>query len=620
MPSAPLDPVALRVAARSQAKSLGRLAFLIRSSVSLAWNAGPRPLTALVLLQVVSAAALGLQVVAVQRLLSAVLAPGGGADLGATAGPVLLLAGLTALSAVTGALQTQLQRVLGEMVVRTMWTRVLRVATGVDLRHFESPEFYDHLSRVQGNAVARPYQVTQGVLSAAGAVVTGLGLAVALASFSPVLLALALLGGIPLLLTSRRESRLEFDFAVAQAPAIRRRAYLVLLQTGRDEAKEVRAFGLGRWLSAEFEALYEHYLGDLRRHAVRRGLLSLVGQLGAAVVLGGTLLFLVWLISRGAIDVPDAGAAVLAIRMLATQVQSLLRSVQLIFESGLFLDDLDSFLELGMPALEQAHGSDAPASFDTIRVDDVHFSYPGASVEALRGVDLELRAGEIVALVGENGSGKSTLAKLLAGLYQPDGGRISWDDTDISRFRPASLREQVSVTFQDFVHYAFSGTDNIAVGRIDRPATPAQVRAAARATGAESVLDALPQGFDTLLSRLFVGGIDLSGGQWQRVALARTFFRDAPLVILDEPSASLDPRAEHALFATLRDVLAGRTALFISHRYATVRGADRIIVLDAGTVVEEGTHDELIEAGGQYADLYRLQSHTDIAGAPQPTP
>jgi len=620
VPPEPLDPVALRVAARSQAKSLGRLAFLIRSSVSLAWSAGPRPLAALVLLQVVSAAALGLQVVAVQRLLSAVLAPGGAADPGATAGPVLVLAGLTALSAVTGAVQAQLQRVLGEMVVRTMWTRVLRVATGVDLRHFESPEFYDHLSRVQSNAVARPYQVTQGVLSAAGAAVSGLGLAVALASFSPALLALALLGGIPLLLTSRRESRLEFDFSVAQATAIRRRAYLVLLQTGRDEAKEVRAFGLGTWLCAEFEALYEHYLGDLRRHAVRRGLLSLVGQLGAAVVLGGTLLFLVWLISRGAIDVPDAGAAVLAIRMLATQVQSLLRSVQLIFESGLFLDDLDSFLELGTPALEQSYGSDAPASFDTIRVDDVHFSYPGATVEALRGVDLELRAGEIVALVGENGSGKSTLAKLLAGLYQPDGGRISWDDTDIARFRPASLREQVSVTFQDFVHYAFSGTDNIAVGRIDRPATPAQVRAAARATGAESVLDALPHGFDTLLSRLFVGGIDLSGGQWQRVALARTFFRDAPLVILDEPSASLDPRAEHALFATLRDVLAGRTALFISHRYATVRGADRIIVLDAGTVVEEGTHDELIEAGGQYADLYRLQSHTDIAGAPQPTP
>ncbi len=615
MPAEPLDPVALRVAARSQRKSLGRLTELIRSSLALVWDAGPRPFVALIVLQVVSAAALGLQVIAVQWVLAAVLAADTGAEVGGAVGPVLLLAGLSALTAVTGALQTQLQRVLGEMVARMMWSRVLRVATGVDLRHFESPEFYDHLNRVQTNAVARPYQVTQGLLSMAGSAVASIGLGLALASVSPILLALVLVGGVPLLLTSRRESRLEFDFSVGQTPLLRQRAYLTLLQTGREEAKEVRAFGLDEWLRSRFDALYERYLRDLRRHAIRRTVLSLVGQLGSALVLGATLLFLVWLISRDAIDVAGAGAAIIAIRMLATQVQSLFRGVQLIFESGLFLDDLDSFLELGVPALEQKLGSDAPASFDTIRVDDVCFSYPGSVVAALRGVDIELRAGEIVALVGENGSGKTTLAKLLAGLYQPDSGQITWDGADITAFRPASLRERVSVTFQDFVRYAFTGTENIAVGKVDRPATPERVRAAARAAGAETVLDALPNGFDTLLSRLFVGGLDLSGGQWQRVALARSFFRDAPLVILDEPSSALDPRAEHALFTTLREVLDGRTALFISHRFSTVRGADRIIVLDAGAVVEEGTHADLMAAGGLYADLYRLQSHTDLDGS-----
>ena len=618
VPAEPLDPVALRVAARSQRKSLGRLTRLIRSSLTLVWNAGPRPFVALIVLQVVSAAALGLQVIAVKWVLSAVLAANDSADFDGAVGPVLLLAALTALTAVTGALQTQLQRVLGEMVARTMWSRVLRVATGVDLRHFEAPDFYDHLDRVQTHAVTRPYQVTQGLLSMAGSAVAAVGLGLALASVSPILLALVIVGGVPLLLTSRRESRLEFEFSVRQTPVLRQRAYLTILQTGRDEAKEVRAFGLAEWLHSRFDALYDRYLRDLRRHAIRRTLLSLVGQLGSALVLGGTLLFLVWLISRDAVDVAGAGAAIIAIRLLASQVQSLFRSVQVIFESGLFLDDLDSFLELGLPALEQTRGPDAPASFDTIRVDDVHFRYPGSPVEALRGVGIELRAGEIVALVGENGSGKTTLAKLLAGLYQPDSGRITWDGSDINEFRPASLRDRISVTFQDFVRYAFTGAENISVGRVDQPPAPERVRAAARAAGAESVLDALPNGFDTLLSRLFAGGSDLSGGQWQRIALARSFFRDAPLVILDEPSSALDPRAEHALFTALRDVLDGRTALFISHRFSTVRGADRIIVLDEGVVVEEGTHADLMAVGGLYADLYRLQSHTDIAAAPAP--
>ncbi len=612
-----MDPMALQAAARSQRKSVGRLSRLIRSSVSLVWQAGPRPFAALICLQIVAAAALALQVLSVQWVLSAVLAAQDGGDIDAAVTPVLVLAGLTALTAIVSALQSQLQRLLGELVARRMWSRVLRVATGVDLRHFESPEFYDHLNRVQANAAARPYQVTQGLLTMAGAAASSAGLALALISVSPVLVVLVLVGGVPLLLTSRRESRLEFDFAVAQTPFMRERAYLTMLQTGREEAQEVRAFGLGTWLGSRFDTLYERYVRDLRRHAVRRTILSLVGQLGAAAILGATMLFLVWLISRGAIGVAAAGAAIVAIRLLASQVQALFRGIQVIFESGLFLDDVDSFLAMGVPALEASHGVLAPAGFDTLTVEDVRFRYPGASVEALRGVDLELRAGEVVALVGENGSGKTTLAKLLAGLYQPDSGHVRWDGNDISDFQPASLRERVSVTFQDFVKYAFTGAENVAVGAIDRAPEPESVRAAARAAGVDSVLEALPRGYDTVLSRLFTGGVDLSGGQWQRVALARSFFRDAPLVILDEPSAALDPRAEYTLFSTLREVLGGRTALFISHRFSTVRGADRIVVLDAGEVVEVGTHADLMAAGGLYSDLYRLQSQTDVAATPE---
>jgi ATP-binding cassette, subfamily B, bacterial len=398
--------------------------------------------------------------------------------------PVLVLATLSALAAVATAVQGQLQRLLGESVARTMWAKVLDVATGVGLRYFESPDFYNRLNRVQTSAMLRPHQVTQGLLSMGSALAASTGLGVTLFLISPVLLPLVVVAGVPLLITSSRESRLEFDFSVRQTPVVRLRGYFALLQTGRDEAKEVRAFGLAGWLATRFDGLYAAYLHDLRKHVLRRGLLSLVGQLGSAIVLGGTLIALVALIDRGEIGVAEAGAAIVAIRLLASQVQALFRGAQSIFESGLFLDDLGQFLALGEAAVDEDEGLEPPERFDRVRVEDVRFRYPGAPRDALRGVDIELRAGEVVALVGENGSGKTTLAKLLAGLYQPDGGRVLWDGQDVSAFRPSSLRQRIAVVFQDFVHYALPATDNIALGRIDRPAEPARVRSAAAAAGA----------------------------------------------------------------------------------------------------------------------------------------
>ena len=238
----------------------------------------------------------------------------------------------------------------------------------------------------------------------------------------------------------------------------------------------------------------------------------------------------------------------------------------------------------------------------------VSFTYPGAEQPAVREATVELHAGEVVALVGENGSGKTTLAKLLAGLYRPGAGAIRWDGTDIREWSLVSVRSRIAVIFQDFVRYALSAEDNIATGDVSAVADPDRVRRAARASGAAEAIESMPDGYATPLSRLFAGGQDLSGGQWQRVAIARGYYRDAPLVILDEPSAALDPRAEHELFASLRHTLEGRTALFISHRFSTVRAADRIYVLDAGSVAEHGTHEELIAAGGQYAELFRVQA------------
>lgn len=606
-----VDSVSLRVAARSEKKSLGRLSSLVRMSLSLVWSSGRSLFIALVVLQLVAAGALAGQVLAVQAVLDAILGAGG---VDAVVRPALLLAGLTAVSMIAAGAQGQVQRLLAELVSRAMWHRVLGVATGVGLRHFESPEFYNRLNRVQTSALSRPYQVTQGLLGMVGALAASIGVGIALVSVSPLLLPLVVIGGVPILLTSRRESRLEFEFSVRQTVSMRWRQYFTVLQTGRDEAKEVRAFGLAPWLLRRFDEHYGSYLDDLGRHVRRRTVLMVLGQVGSALVLVATLLVLVWLIARGDIGVAGAGAAIVAIRMLATQVQSLFRGVQTIFESGLFLDDLESFLALGATAREEDTGDDAPSGFTEIEASDVRFRYPGSETEALKGVDIRLRAGEVVALVGENGSGKTTLAKLLAGLYEPDAGAIAWDGRRISEFRPSSLRERITVVFQDFVRYALPARENITVGRVDQPTDEVRLRQSAAAAGATSAIESLPQGYDTVLSRMFKGGRELSGGQWQRVALARSFYRDSPLVILDEPSAALDPRAEHELFSTLRDALHGRTALFISHRFSTVRGADRIYVLSEGQVVEEGSHDALLAADGRYAELYRLQSDAYVTG------
>lgn len=609
-----VDSLSLRVAARSEHKSLSRLSRLVRVSLSLVWAAGRGLFITLVILQLVAAGALAAQVLAVEATLEAILATQSATDIGRVVWPVLALAGLTALSTVAGVLQAQVQRLLGEAVARSMWQRVLGVSTGVGLRSFESADFYNRLNRVQTSAMSRPNQVTQGLLTVVGALAASIGLGIALVSVSPLLLPLVVIGGIPVLLTSRRESRLEFDFTVQQTPAVRLRQYFTILQTGRDEAKEVRAFGLSRWLLTRFDDLYVRYIDDLGAHVRRRTLLALAGQLGAAVVLALTLLTMVWLIADGQLGIAGAGAAILAIRMLSAQVQTLFRGVQTIFESGLFLDDVHEFFELGRISLEEDTGDEAPEVFTTLRMEGIGFRYPGAEEEAVTDVDVELHRGEIVALVGENGSGKTTLAKLLAGLYMPDRGCITWDGQDTQCFRASSLRERITVVFQDFVRYALTASENISVGRVDRPVQPEAVRGAARAAGAEPAIESLPEGFDTILSRMFSGGRDLSGGQWQRIALARSFYRDAPLVILDEPSAALDPRAEHELFSTLRSTLRGRTALFISHRFSTVRGADRIYVLHRGHVVESGSHDQLMTSDGRYAELFRLQHDAYVAG------
>ena len=599
----------LATPAQDQRKSVGRLTRLMARSLSMVWQSARRPFVALVGLQILNAIALVCQVIAIELALAAVLnIPASGGVSWSLVKPVLLLAGVTALTAVIASVQVGLGRYAGELVAAVMWQRVLHVATRVDLRKFESARFYDRLQRVQASALTRPYQITYGLVATLGAAAASIGLLVAIMLIHPALLPLLLIGGVPVLITSRQQSQLEFDFLAQQTQSMRLRTYLTWVQTGRDEAKEVRAFGLARNFGQRLNNLYNDYLRDLAQHLLRRSKLGALGTLGSAVLLALTLLLLVWLISTGRLGIAEAAAALVAIRLLAGQVQHGFTGVQAVFESGLFIDDLDGFLTLAPAAEGGSRHIAPPAEFHRIRADAVSFSYPGRSQLALQATNIEINCGEVVALVGENGSGKTTLAKVIAGLYEPGSGAVRWDGTDVRTFRPELFRERVAMIFQDFVRYALSAEENIAIARPDDDIDHAAIREAAKIADADSFLSALPAGYQTPVSRRFAGGHELSGGQWQKVAIARAFYRRAPLVIIDEPTASLDARAEYELFSSLHEVLRGRTALIISHRFSTVRTADRIYVLDHGRVVEQGTHDELIGLGGRYAELFHLQA------------
>ena len=602
----------LATPAQDQRKSVGRLTRLVARSLSMVWQSARKPFAALIGLQILNAVALVFQVIAIQLALTAVLtisaSAGGGGVPWSLVQPVLLLAGATALTAVIASVQAGLGRYAGELVAAVMWQRVLHVATRVDLRKFESARFYDRLQRVQASALTRPHQITYGLVGTIGAVVASIGLLVAIMLVQPALLPLLLIAGVPVLITSRRQSQLEFDFLARQTQSMRLRTYLTWVQTGRDEAKEVRAFGLARNFGKRLNTLYAEYLRDLAQHLLQRSRLGAIGSLGSAALLALTLVLLVWLISAGRLSIAAAAAALVAIRLLASQVQNGFTGVQAIFESGLFIDDLDGFLTLAPAAEGGSREIAPPAEFRRIRADAVSFSYPGRSQLALQAANIEINSGEVVALVGENGSGKTTLAKVIAGLYEPGSGAVRWDGIDVRGFRPELFRERVAIIFQDFVRYALSAEENIAIARPDDEIDHAAIREAAKIADADAFLSALPTGYQTPLSRRFAGGHELSGGQWQKVAIARAFYRRAPLVIIDEPTASLDARAEYELFSSLHEVLRGRTALIISHRFSTVRTADRIYVLDHGRVVEHGSHDELMDLGGRYAELFHLQA------------
>jgi ATP-binding cassette, subfamily B, bacterial len=590
-------------------RSLRHLPRLCREAVRLVWAAGRRELLVVLAIKAVNGLGLAAVLLLGKEVLDGVIAAGRSGAGASTVLPTLLLltivmAGLGILSAIG----REHREILAELTSRHAQSQIIDVACAVELEAYETPAFHNRLVRAAGGGQFRPWQVVEGLTGLAGATIGIAGITLALLALQPWLVPLVLAAGVPLLIAVAKGGELMFGFHHRMTEAERRRNYLYMLLSGKDAAKELRAFGLARFLRERFDRLYDEHMDELRKVARRRLRVAVLGNLATTVVLAGIVAALLVLALSGRIDLADAGTAAGAVFILGERLMNAVFSAGMLYESSLFIEDFTSFVAMAPEVEARRFRGPAPAGFRRLRVEEVSFTYPSATTPALTGVSMEIGAGEIIALVGENGSGKTTLAKLLCRLYLPHAGRVLWDEADTATADPDELRRSVAVIFQDFLHYSLPAAENVGMGRHQRIGDIAAIRGAAVHAGADEFLAKLPDGYETVLGPEFEGGKELSVGQWQRVALARVFFRDAPFIILDEPTAALDARAEHELFESIRTLCRGRSVLLISHRFSSVRSADRIYVLDGGRVVESGSHGELMDLGGRYAELFTLQA------------
>jgi ATP-binding cassette subfamily B protein len=579
-------------------------------AVALAWRADRRRLTVVVALQLVLAVGLTAGILLARDLFAALFEGAGGAAGKERTWLVPALAAVVAASTLSGVgriVGTSQQRVLAAELDHRITALVLRAAVRAELREFEDPVFHDRMQRAVFASRSQPMILVTTLVTALQAVLGTLAVTAGFAAMAWWLLPFVALAAAPAIRAAGRERDARYRLHWRMAEDRRARQYLERLLTGREEAKEIRTLGLGTPLRRRWDERYTREIAQVtsvqRTHCWKRVRARLAGD---AAVLG--LIGVLWyLVAGGRLPLATALAVLSALWLLSTRMLMFGQLLTSLGDSVQYLDDLRTFTAAGeTPAAPARRLGGGPAP--VVEAREVAFTYPGGRSEVLRGVDVVLRPGEVVALVGPNGSGKTTLAKILAGLYPPTSGAVLHDGEPVGE--PARLRAGTAVMFQDFVRYKLTVTDNVAFGRGDAPADPdALVRASARA-GAHTFAEALPRGYDTVLGSEFTDGTDLSGGQWQRLALARAYYRDAPLVILDEPSASLDPQAEADLFHDVRKLFAGRTVLLVSHRLAMVRNADRIYLLDGGRVAEHGTHEHLMAAGGTYAGLFRLQSRS----------
>ncbi|MEU7745984.1 ABC transporter ATP-binding protein [Nonomuraea sp. NPDC049158] len=589
-----------------------RLPATSRAVLAIVARAAPRQAVTVVLLQVVSGAATAFGLLATTGALERLLATGPTVEVVAAALPMILLVGGAYL--LRGAVETAIAAAYARLTpaVRRMAEGELFAAgLRVELAAYDDAGFYDRMQRARDRGLFHLARAVDNLVDLVGAALAFAAAFAGLAVLHAALLPVLVLGVLPSAWTVQRSARLAYAHMTRTVTLNRRVQMITELGTQREPAPEIRACQAEDFLLREYAEVADPLRDQEVRVKIGQVRVGSVGRALTGLMSAITFTVLGLLLQAGWIPLPVAGGAVIAVRTANAALSRLVHSAHQLLEQGMYVADYQEFVDDAASRSRAAatRTSMAPAAPEVITLSGVEFGYPGGTREALRGIDLTVRSGQTIALVGENGSGKTTLAKIIAGLYEPTNGQVSWDGVDIREMDPRSVGDRIMMVLQDPIRWPHTARANVRAGRHDRD-DPGDValRAAAELAGADTVVADLPHGWQTLLSKYFHGGQELSGGQWQRLAVARGVFRDAPVLIWDEPTAPLDAKAEFAVYESLRRLATGRIVILITHRLASVRNSDRIYLLHEGALAEQGTHDELIARSGRYAELYELQA------------
>jgi ATP-binding cassette subfamily B protein len=501
-----------------------------------------------------------------------------------------------------------LDSLLADKYMRYVSIRVMKHAAELDVIAYEDPVFYDRLERARVQATDRLAMI-QMLGRLVQQVITTITLSVSIVYFSPWLLLLLIAGVLPAFVGESHFAFLGYAKNFRQTPVRRQLDYLRVLGGSKEAAKELKLFGLSKFLTERFtrlsDAVYEENVALSKRKLIAGGFLSIIGSLGYY----SAYVYVIWRTVMGALSIGSLYFLAGAILQASSNIQQIFSTLSGVADQALFLTDLLAFFDMQPTIRSKPNALPAPRPIQRgFEFRNVSFAYPGSERRILKNLDFTLHPGERVALIGENGQGKTTIVKLITRLYDPTEGQILLDGIDLREYSLEDLYREIGVIFQDFMRYEMTARENVAVGRIEEIDNMDEIIRASHKSLADEVVAKLPGGYDQMLGRRFEKGVDLSGGEWQKLALARAYLRDAQLLILDEPTAALDARSEYEVFERFAELTGGKMALFISHRFSTVRMADRIVVLSEGQIVEDGTHERLMALGGQYAGMFELQA------------
>ncbi|MBP7694626.1 MAG: ABC transporter ATP-binding protein [Anaerolineales bacterium] len=588
----------------------------IRRAFALVWSAHPASAAGMLVCTLVGAALPAGQAwvgkLIVDTVVTAINTQAGAAAGLQAAWPYLALEfGLLVAQAANSQARSFAEHVLHARINLAINSRIIRKALTLDLTHFENAEFYDKLQNARREADWRSLQIVNGGFFLIQNALTLISFAALLLRFSPWLAVLLFAATLPAFIAQSRYAELNFRVLSWRAPEARRLQYLEHLLTDYDAVKEVKLFGLGEPLLGRYADLFWKFLREDQAVAQKRSLAALGWGLLATLSYYGAYAWIVWRAVGREITLGDMTLYLGISRSSQGMFESIFYGLSDLYENGLFMSNLFAFLELQPRMTVAAQPRPAPRRVERgVEFRDVSFTYDGHAEPVLREINLLIQPGEKIALVGPNGAGKTTLIKLLTRLYDPTAGQVLLDGVDLREYDPTDLRQRIGVIFQDFVRYHLPAFENVGFGQIDALGDRARITAAAEKSGAHPVLSGLPDGYETTLGRWFSGGRDLSGGEWQKIALGRAFMRDCELIVLDEPTAALDAENELRVFQQFRALTEDRMAVLISHRFSTVRMADRIYVIEGGRITETGTHDRLLAQAGTYARLFTLQAES----------